>query len=199
MEPRSCDRGKLELIAERRAELLASMEPRSCDRGKLAGDTDKRRSRPELQWSRDHVIAERSVNPHCLDPESRLQWSRDHVIAESPGPWEQSKRENPLQWSRDHVIAERRKNTITITADDELQWSRDHVIAESSRPAPISSASLPLQWSRDHVIAERSLPRFFRLLSQRASMEPRSCDRGKARRAHAKRKRGCRFNGAAIM
>ncbi len=40
----------------------------------------------ELQWSRDHVIAERRLGDDVLFRVVLLQWSRDHVIAESCQP-----------------------------------------------------------------------------------------------------------------
>ncbi len=45
----------------------------------------RRRAANWLQWSRDHVIAERKRLPVTLPMRASLQWSRDHVIAESSG------------------------------------------------------------------------------------------------------------------
>ncbi len=59
MEPRSCDRGKDAIAHGIHSANPASMEPRSCDRGKIQGYWGGEEAPMTLQWSRDHVIAER--------------------------------------------------------------------------------------------------------------------------------------------
>ncbi len=82
------------------------MEPRSCDRGKLDGRV-LGRFQCLLQWSRDHVIAERGIFEPSMAYGLWLQWSRDHVIAERAAGITNHNTGSELQWSRDHVIAER--------------------------------------------------------------------------------------------
>ncbi len=80
-----------------------------------------------------------------------------------------------------------------------LQWSRDHVIAERIELITEDSFEVKLQWSRDHVIAESRRSGRPRRLGFFASMEPRSCDRGKSRCRRGQDSQRGRFNGAAIM
>ena len=81
------------------------MGPRSRDRGIMR----RRLKNPafgELQWGRDHVIAELKTSGGSSAAISRLQWGRDHVIAELQLARLQEQRVPLLQWGRDHVIAE---------------------------------------------------------------------------------------------
>ena len=57
------------------------MGPRSNDRGKLA-QTAKIPRWDELQWGRDHMIAESGDGKLFLSAFGALQWGRDHMIAE---------------------------------------------------------------------------------------------------------------------
>ncbi len=154
MEPRSFDRGKSMRVVMRIVLAIASMEPRSFDRGKqrsaTAGDTQ--------------ITA--SMEPRSFDrgKDRFLYWQVVHVVASmEPRSFDRGKSKNDsaflhdsgLQWSRDRLIAESQLRRLTKKATDALQWSRDRLIAESQ--ANSSSTKYP----------------------RRASMEPRSFDRGK--------------------
>ncbi len=80
-----------------------------------------------------------------------------------------------------------------------LQWSRDLLIAERHHASEIDSRIDALQWSRDLLIAE-SRPTAHRVKApRRASMEPRSFDRGKLSIGASAGRYETGFNGAAIF
>src|SRR4051794_17934357 len=60
-----------------------------------------------------------------------------------------------------------------------LQWSRGPVTAESRALERKTKDYGQLQWSRGPVTAESVMTFYARDLQKPASMEPRSCDRGK--------------------
>ena len=93
-------------IRTHRRGALASMGPRSFDRGSDAVPTTGVRRPFQLQWGRDHLIAEvtdlsrRSNGLHhaSMGPRS---FDRGSKWSSTPSPLF-----NQLQWGRDHLIAE---------------------------------------------------------------------------------------------
>jgi len=84
-----------------------------------------------------------------------------------------------LQWGRDQLIAETRHPTIMHgDGGAALQWGRDQLIAETSRHWCFWFHRKGLQWGRDQLIAETACLVVGFLLFVRASMGPRSIDRG---------------------
>ncbi len=59
-----------------------------------------------------------------------------------------------------------------------LQWGRDRLIAEMSHFSTGGTGFHTLQWGRDRLIAEMTTCTNYRLARGRASMGPRSTDRG---------------------
>src|SRR5579875_767155 len=94
-----------------------------------------------------------------------------------------------------------RGNLIAISRSDDplivLQWGRDLVIAEIKRKRKRCLKRIVLQWGRDLVIAE-IISTLCSSFPMRASMGPRSGDRGNPQSAHHRRGSARRFNGAAI-
>ncbi len=132
MEPRSCDRGKLRVADFMPSNWHASMEPRSCDRGKTEGQIMAITAQ-ELQWSRDHVIAERWLTEWILA-------IRRYASMEPRSCDRGKKHMHELAAARDDASMEPRscdRGKLPIEYDDappvRLQWSRDHVIAERSQ------------------------------------------------------------------
>src|SRR2546426_11558441 len=109
MEPRPRGRGSSTARDLTRASESASMEPRPRGRGSSAKAGWPGRCSNELQWSRDHVVADR---PLFTRKGHRVMW---------------------LQWSRDHVVADRERAKLGMEAAKMLQWSRDHGVADRGR------------------------------------------------------------------
>src|SRR5579885_2921333 len=105
MGPRSTDRGNEKRKRQRDALLQASMGPRSTDRGNKLWPTSRCRS-SMLQWGRDRLIAEISVNRAYRKPINTLQWGRDRLIAEITICLTGNQGRMALQWGRDRLIAE---------------------------------------------------------------------------------------------
>src|ERR1035437_3295944 len=83
-----------------------------------------------------------------------------------------------LQWGRDQLIAELSHRSPQAFARTKLQWGRDQLIAEL-RAAVLGPPMSPwLQWGRDQLIAELSRTGIVIPPPCRASMGPRSIDRG---------------------
>ena len=85
---------------------------------------------------------------------------------------------NMLQWGRDRAIAELPRILIAPGCTRQLQWGRDRAIAELEAEPRRPPHPGRLQWGRDRAIAEfrrRGRPVHRPL---RASMGPRSRDRG---------------------
>ena len=81
------------------------MGPRSIDRG---GQRTFAIRKPdiELQWGRDQLIAEGTVNDRTTLTASSLQWGRDQLIAEGSTSAPRLFERGTLQWGRDQLIAE---------------------------------------------------------------------------------------------
>ena len=173
------------------------MGPRSRDRGICSLPGGGPATGCELQWGRDHVIAEFWMPDYrvtrdggaSMGPRSRDRGISDtypaprEAVAASMGPRSRDRgigRSYALPLlvaeasmgprSRDRGIAPASRAAAPSRL---LQWGRDHVIAEFQSPRPWASAHAQLQWGRDHVIAE---------------LDGRRPDR----------RRSARFNGAAI-
>src|SRR5579885_767851 len=80
----------------------------------------------------------------------------------------------------------------------ELQWGRDQLIAEMCVCYVRIAGNGWLQWGRDQLIAEIGALAGVDTRNRRASMGPRSIDRGNAATAPASPPPRARFNGAAI-
>ena|GEM_PF-2777342 len=157
-----------------------------------------------------------------VDVDLALQWGRDLVIAEMPCNSSPCRRRFQLQWGRDLVIAEiidlapedmpdgyasmgprsgdrgNRVNRLLPIKDQLLQWGRDLVIAEIMPNAGPWELFVLLQWGRDLVIAEMTRLSESIAEGRRASMGPRSGDRGNPSRGQWSCGGGGSFNGAAI-
>ena len=83
-----------------------------------------------------------------------------------------------LQWGRDLSIAESSRRPSSHRLSHQLQWGRDLSIAESASVSRPASRSRVLQWGRDLSIAESRVGRVQVDDGHRASMGPRSLDRG---------------------
>ena len=80
-----------------------------------------------------------------------------------------------------------------------LQWGRVRVNAESIAASAARRVLPPLQWGRVRVNAERLSDDELIETILPASMGPRSCERGKRRRAIATCRPANGFNGAAFV
>ena len=85
-----------------------------------------------------------------------------------------------LQWGRDLLIAEIPLWLMPYAGAPALQWGRDLLIAETNACHAPALAVQRLQWGRDLLIAEISARPTIILEKQKASMGPRSIDRGNA-------------------
>ena len=104
-----------------------------------------------------------------------------------------------LQWGRAHVSAEMNGSSRQHVSVVVLQWGRAHVSAEITLNAlRNSSESVPLQWGRAHVSAEIRLESSAALGRPRASMGPRSRERGDSAIAFQTPVLSACFNGAAL-
>ncbi len=153
------------------------MGPRPYGRGnKLNGDEVDRVVK--LQWGRDHMVAEMSLNKAMTAGKISLQWGRDHMVAEmgreapiarcrnpasmGPRPYGRGNvvptttplRAPSLQWGRDHMVAEIRRCRNGAVKPGRLQWGRDHMVAEIQPKSSSRRSRLALQWGRDHMVAE---------------------------------------------
>ena len=107
-----------------------------------------------LQWGRDQLVAEMSVQPDTVRALQRLQWGRDQLVAEMRKPEPATAKRRKLQWGRDQLVAE--INPLGIDQVFEwisLQWGRDQLVAEmaenkSTPPFSGSFNGAATNWSR---------------------------------------------------
>ncbi len=214
-------RTKVARIASRR---LASMGPRSCDRGK-----HKRVARPVFLPSSFNGAAvmrprkgfqARFQNSPCRT----LQWGRGHATAERSSPTRAGHRGckgfNGAAVMRPRKVFPRILSLVVLSCFNGAAVMRPR--KGGSQNGAQTSRS-PLQWGRGHATAEsqRLLAFAFWLGSFngaavmrprkgiceqgqdrgriRASMGPRSCDRGKRNRRRVRWAGSACFNGAAVM
>jgi len=154
MGPRSFERGKAVQPGLLDWGGPASMGPRSFERGK----------RPGRSWGR-----------WC----QMLQWGRVRLNAESADWTEATARVCSLQWGRVRLNAERTNKVMHTARVLGLQWGRVRLNAESREAAMGVATYLVLQWGRVRLNAERRHVRMAQLALARASMGPRSFERGK--------------------
>ena len=135
----------------------------------------------KLQWGRYQLIAELAASTGVLVGPLTLQWGRDQLIAEL--------HRHGSQCEGTRVASMGPRSIDRGTPGDEaqagdsqlLQWGRDQLIAELMG---LSWCPLPwklLQWGRDQLIAELQDPVTRLPGLHRASMGPRSIDRGTRR------------------
>ena len=62
------------------------MGPRLVSRGKLDALARCRERQVELQWGRDLLVAERTIQKYLVSVLCLLQWGRDLLVAESRLP-----------------------------------------------------------------------------------------------------------------
>ena len=222
MGPRSRDRGILRILTLRAYAETASMGPRSRDRGiasrgppcapaSLASMGPRSRDRGIVVCDRffELLAANASMGPRSRDRgilndnsllavALLLQWGRGHVTAESRVTAEQETRIMKLQWGRGHVTAESLRCEYGSPSMTWLQWGRGHVTAESSerlerRPDGGRASMGPR--SRDRGIVPVPVPSEGHAP---ASMGPRSRDRGILAHAACSLWPALSFNGAAV-
>ncbi len=178
-----------------------------------------------LQWGRGHVTAESHAAIREEPRRVPLQWGRGHVTAEShPEPHlelvEKQASMGPRSCDRGEIGAglgagaalvasmgprscdrgEAFSSSRTCSHISGLQWGRGHVTAESrNQDVESPNQHVMLQWGRGHVTAESARPGTRDHGRNRASMGPRSCDRGEGNSRARAAKPGRRFNGAAVM
>ena len=225
MGPRSIDRGKGRISRPRFALADASMGPRSIDRGK---ETDyARAARLSARFNGAAIVRSRKGPRTAVSPRepSALQWGRDRSIAESgvrsPVCVAQSLSFNGAadRSIAERLIAVRRGNRHRVPAS---MGPRSIDRGKLAIPSEARAAT-PLQWGRDRSIAERramgrkaqaerlrfngaAIDRSRKVAAtaatdygaNRASMGPRSIDRGKRIGRVPSRLTGACFNGAAI-
>ena len=82
------------------------MGPRLVSRGNTP-NSKLLRHKFSLQWGRDSLVAEMSVErPRRLSVEGLLQWGRDSLVAEIAVAGSFLNAQSPLQWGRDSLVAE---------------------------------------------------------------------------------------------
>ena len=179
MGPRSIDPRKAALscdaVLNRR---LASMGPRSIDRGKRTSRA-RRRQDHELQWGRDRSIAESVTGASAHATSGMLQWGRDRSIAESyvgcvlSSWWIDLASMGPRSFDRGKCS----RNAGRDRGNDSFNG------AAIDRSRKVSSArtkhhSKSLQWGRGSIDRGKAAIPSRTICSGRASMGPRSIDRG---------------------
>ena len=137
------------------------------------------------------------IRPGPRAPSPQLQWSRNLRVAERSRSLRAALAECWLQWSRNLRVAERKVINPPCARPPMLQWSRNLRVAESAKPrgkgAPNRAASMepqlegcgkhrlgdavrrvfaPLQWSRNLRVAESRTGRHTVPAPGTASMEP---------------------------
>src|SRR2546430_1647981 len=132
------------------------MGPRSCERGNIGRAATKLRMLGMLQWGRAHVSAE--IKPFTFDY----------------APYERASM-GPRSCERGNA----QPCATLLLRLCSLQWGRAHVRAEiGTEPMVVRVWFDTLQWGRAHVSAEIRYRSFMQECDRRASMGPRSCERG---------------------
>src|SRR5436309_2415730 len=84
MEPRSFERGNLSQPSHRhRRSNEASMEPRSFERGNMIYASHSKATAHALQWSHVHSNVETQPRAACASRRCQLQWSHVHSNVET--------------------------------------------------------------------------------------------------------------------
>ncbi len=175
------------------------MGPRSLDRGeKLAAIVVAHVDR--LQWGRGLWTAESESLTDELAKHYRLQWGRGLWTAESPAASYISGYHLQLQWGRGLWTAESSMRVKSARCRSLLQWGRGLWTAERMGwGGNRRKRKTWLQWGRGLWTAERPRGCPPDSPSHRASMGPRSLDRGERRDPRAPPARRVSFNGAAVF
>ena len=152
-----------------------------------------------LQWGRGLSTAEMGVYMCHTDLSKQLQWGRGLSTAEMKVSGSSKTSRIVLQWGRGLSTAEIVAYDDDLKATVALQWGRGLSTAEMSLRPITEKATHELQWGRGLSTAEMRFVWEPKDPQRRASMGPRSFNRGNPEEGwRSGANMGC-FNGAAVF